>query len=147
MYLTPCRLARHRASVERSSQTLNYHIFLTVNGDLSCSDQVCLVPDQDEGQAAGDAALPEFVQDDLGVLQTGTVSEAEDHHNALILPSRVRVLGQVRSGQSSELFSRSIIPSVQYSVTVSQSHSVTVSQYHSVTHHTYHFFRLQFCKH
>ena len=77
--------------------TINYHILLTLNGDLSGSDQVCLVPNQDEGEVAGDAALPEFVQDDLGVLQTGTVSEAEHHHDALVLPSRVRVLGQVRA--------------------------------------------------
>ena len=97
---------------------MNYHILLTLNGDLSGSDQVCLVPDQNEGEAAGDPALPEFVQGDLGVLQTGTVSETEHHHDALVLPSRVRVLGQVRAQncfQASQCFN----------VTVSHCHSVT----------------------
>ena len=74
---------------------MNYHILLTLNGDLSGSDQVCLVPDQDEGEGAGDATLPQLVEDQLGVLQAGTVSEAEHHHNTLVLSSGVRVLGQV----------------------------------------------------
>ena len=95
-YLTPCRLARHRASEEIFLPTLHYQIYLTVNGDLSCSDQVSLVSDQDEGEAAVDAALPELVQDDLGLLQTGAVSEAEHHHNTLGLSNCVRVLGEVR---------------------------------------------------
>ena len=99
---------------------MNYHILLTLNGDLSGSDQVCLVPDQNEGEAAGDAALPEFVQDDLGVLQTGTVSEAEHHHNALVFPSRVRVLGQVRAQNC-------------FQDQVSHCHTVTASQCFNVT--------------
>ena len=82
-------------NISSDPQSLICHIFLTLDGDLSGSDQVCLVPDQDEGDSAGDATLPQFVEDHLGVLQTGAVSEAEHHHNTLVLSSGVRVLGQV----------------------------------------------------
>ena len=61
--------------------------FLTVNGNLSGPHEVSLVPHQDDGYEAQDAALPQPVEDHLDVVETLSVSQAEHDHNALVLPN------------------------------------------------------------
>ena len=106
-------------NISSNSQLSNFPVFLTLDWDLSAPDQVRLVAHQYEGEGPGEAALPQFVQDQLGLLQAGPVSQAEHHHDTLLLSSRVRVLGQVTTSQGHKV---AIVFKINYQV----SHCHTV---------------------